>query len=209
LIEVRNLTKRFRRATAVEDLSFDVPSGRITGFLGPNGAGKTTTLRILLGLALPTSGQATIGGRQYGSLDVPLRSVGAVLEASNYHPARSGRNHLRVMAAAAGIAEPRVDEVLQQVQLTGAATRKVGAYSLGMRQRLSVAAALLGEPEKSLAQISALAQLPSTNLLWMDACPALAPVRGDPRFAEARAMIAARVAQLWGSVGTWPDERGA
>jgi ABC-2 type transport system ATP-binding protein len=147
LIEVRNLTKRFRRATAVEDLSFDVPSGRITGFLGPNGAGKTTTLRILLGLALPTSGQATIGGRQYGSLDVPLRSVGAVLEASNYHPARSGRNHLRVMAAAAGIAEPRVDEVLQQVQLTGAATRKVGAYSLGMRQRLSVAAALLGEPE--------------------------------------------------------------
>jgi ABC-2 type transport system ATP-binding protein len=147
LIEVRNLTKRFRRATAVEDLSFDVPSGRITGFLGPNGAGKTTTLRILLGLALPTSGQATIGGRQYGSLDAPLRSVGAVLEASNYHPARSGRNHLRMMAAAAGIPESRVDEVLQQVQLTGATTRKVGAYSLGMRQRLSVAAALLGEPE--------------------------------------------------------------
>jgi ABC-2 type transport system ATP-binding protein len=147
LIEVRNLTKRFRRTTAVEDLSFDVPGGRITGFLGPNGAGKTTTLRILLGLALPTSGQATIGGRQYGSLDAPLRSVGAVLEASNYHPARSGRNHLRMMAAAAGIPESRVDEVLQQVQLTGATTRKVGAYSLGMRQRLSVAAALLGEPE--------------------------------------------------------------
>jgi ABC-2 type transport system ATP-binding protein len=147
LIEVRNLTKRYRRATAVDDLSFGVPKGRITGFLGPNGAGKTTTLRILLGLALPTRGDATIGGRRYRALESPLRTVGAVLEASNYHPARSGRNHLRLMAAAGGIDEARVDAVLEQVELTTAARRKVGAYSLGMRQRLSVAGALLGAPE--------------------------------------------------------------
>ena len=147
MIEVRNLTKRFGRATAVDDLSFDVPRGRITGFLGPNGAGKTTTLRILLGLALPTRGDATIAGRRYRALESPLRTAGAVLEASNYHPARSGRNHLRVIAAAAGIPEGRIDAVLGQVELAGAAGRKVGTYSLGMRQRLSVAAALLGEPE--------------------------------------------------------------
>jgi ABC-2 type transport system ATP-binding protein len=147
LIEVQHLTKRFRRATAVDDLSFSIPKGRITGFLGPNGAGKTTTLRILLGLALPTRGDATIAGRRYRALESPLRTVGAVLEASNYHPARSGRNHLRVMAAAGGIDEARVDAVLEQVELTAAARRKVGGYSLGMRQRLSVAGALLGEPE--------------------------------------------------------------
>jgi ABC-2 type transport system ATP-binding protein len=124
-----------------------VPRGRITGFLGPNGAGKTTTLRVLLGLALPTSGRATMAGRRYRELDAPLRTVGAVLEASNYHPARSGRNHLLVLAAAAGISRQRVDRVLADVELTGAAKRRVGGYSLGMRQRLSVAAALLGEPE--------------------------------------------------------------
>jgi ABC-2 type transport system ATP-binding protein len=146
MIEVRSLTKRFRGTTAVEDLSFSVPRGRITGFLGPNGAGKTTTLRILLGLVLPTSGQATIEGRRYRDLESPLGTVGAVLEASNYHPARSGRNHLRVMATAAGIPSPRIDEVLAEVELASAAARKVGAYSLGMRQRLSVAAALLGRP---------------------------------------------------------------
>jgi ABC-2 type transport system ATP-binding protein len=147
LIEVRNLTKRFRGATAVDGLGFTVPDGRITGFLGPNGAGKTTTLRILLGLVRPTSGEAVIDGKRYRELREPLRSVGAVLEASNYHPARSGRNHLRVVAAAAGLARRRVDEVLAQVELTGAAQRRVGGYSLGMRQRLSVATALLGEPK--------------------------------------------------------------
>ena len=147
MIEVQNLTKRFRSTTAVDDLSFSIPKGRITGFLGPNGAGKTTTLRILLGLALSTRGRATVAGRLYRELDSPLRTVGAVLEASNYHPARSGRNHLRVMATAAGIPRSRVEEVLAQVELGAAAKRKVGAYSLGMRQRLSVAAALLGEPE--------------------------------------------------------------
>jgi ABC-2 type transport system ATP-binding protein len=147
MIEVEHLTKRFRSATAVDDLSFSVPRGRITGFLGPNGAGKTTTLRIVLGLALPTSGRASVAGRRYRELDAPLKTVGAVLEASNYHPARSGRNHLRVLATAAGIAQARVDQVLAQVELSDAAKRRVGGYSLGMRQRLSVAAALLGEPE--------------------------------------------------------------
>jgi ABC-2 type transport system ATP-binding protein len=147
VIEVEHLTKRFRSATAVDDLSFSVPAGRITGFLGPNGAGKTTTLRVLLGLALPTSGRATVAGRRYRELAAPLRTVGAVLEASNYHPARSGRNQLRVLAAAAGISPARVDQVLAEVELSAAAKRRVGGYSLGMRQRLSVAAALLGEPE--------------------------------------------------------------
>ena len=147
MIEVEHLTKRYRHATAVDDLSFSIPRGRITGFLGPNGAGKTTTLRVLLGLALPTSGRATVAGRRYRELDAPLRTVGSVLEASNYHPARSGRNHLRVLATAAGISRSRVDDVLAEVELSEAARRRVGGYSLGMRQRLSVAAALLGEPE--------------------------------------------------------------
>jgi ABC-2 type transport system ATP-binding protein len=147
MIEVEHLTKRFRSATAVDDLSFSVPRGRITGFLGPNGAGKTTTLRVLLGLALPTSGRASVAGKRYRELEAPLETVGAVLEASNYHPARTGRNHLRVLAAAAGIANARVDQVLAEVELSDAARRRVGGYSLGMRQRLSVAAALLGEPE--------------------------------------------------------------
>ena len=147
MIEVEHLTKRFRSATAVDDLSFSVPRGRITGFLGPNGAGKTTTLRVLLGLALPTSGRASVAGKRYRELAAPLKTVGAVLEASNYHPARTGRNHLRVLAAAAGIANARVDQVLAEVELSDAARRRVGGYSLGMRQRLSVAAALLGEPE--------------------------------------------------------------
>ena len=147
MIEVEHLTKRFRSTTAVDDLSFSVPRGRITGFLGPNGAGKTTTLRVVLGLALPTSGRASFAGKRYRELDEPLKTVGAVLEASNYHPARSGGNQLRVLATAAGISRARVDQVLADVELSGAAKRRVGGYSLGMRQRLSVAAALLGEPE--------------------------------------------------------------
>jgi ABC-2 type transport system ATP-binding protein len=147
MIEVEHLTKRFRSATAVDDLSFSVPRGRITGFLGPNGAGKTTTLRVLLGLALPTNGRASVAGKRYRELEAPLETVGAVLEASNYHPARTGRNHLWVLAAAAGIENARIDQVLAEVELSDAARRRVGGYSLGMRQRLSVAAALLGEPE--------------------------------------------------------------
>ena len=146
MIEVADLRKRYRKATAVDGLSFTVPTGRITGFLGPNGAGKTTTLRILLGLVRPTSGSATIEGLSYRRLENPIETVGAVLEATNFHPKRSGRNHLRVLAAAAGVPPRRVEEVLAEVELGPVARRAVGGYSLGMRQRLSVAGALLGRP---------------------------------------------------------------
>ena len=146
MIEVVDLRKRYRTATAVDGLTFRVPDGRITGFLGPNGAGKTTTLRILLGLVHATAGTATIDGKTYRELDEPIRNVGAVLETSNYHPKRSGRQHLRVLCAAGGLSEARADEVLELVGIAGAADRAVGGYSLGMRQRLSVAGALLGSP---------------------------------------------------------------
>jgi ABC-2 type transport system ATP-binding protein len=147
VIEVVDLRKRYRKATAVDGLSFKVRDGRITGFLGPNGAGKTTTVRILLGLVHPTSGTATIDGRRYRALEDPVRRVGAVLEATNFHPKRTGRNHLRTLATAAGVAAPRVDALLEFVGLGNVARRAVGGYSLGMRQRLSVAGALLGDPE--------------------------------------------------------------
>ena len=146
-LEARGLTKRFGSTTAVDDLSFAIEPGRITGFLGPNGAGKTTTLRMLLGLVHPTTGEALVNGLPYRRLVDPVRSVGAVLEASSYHPTRSGRNHLRVLATAAGVPPRRVDEVLAEVELGAVARRRVGTYSLGMRQRLSVAAALLGGPK--------------------------------------------------------------
>jgi ABC-2 type transport system ATP-binding protein len=145
-VEARSLTKRYGSTMAVDGLSFAIPAGRITGFLGPNGAGKTTTLRALLGLVRPTSGEALVGGSPYARLGDPLRAVGAVLEADTFHSGRSGRNHLRVLAAAAGIPSPRVDEVLAEVDLTAAARRRAGGYSLGMRRRLSVAGALLGRP---------------------------------------------------------------
>jgi ABC-2 type transport system ATP-binding protein len=147
VIEVTDLRKRYRSTTAVDGLTFRVRDGRITGFLGPNGAGKTTTLRVLLGLVLPTSGTATIDGRRYRALDDPIRRVGAVLEATNFHPKRSGRSHLRMLAAAGKVRASRVDELLEFVGLANVGRRKVGAYSLGMRQRLSVAGALLGEPD--------------------------------------------------------------
>jgi ABC-2 type transport system ATP-binding protein len=146
-IEIQGLTKRFGEVVAVEDLSFSVPRGTVTGFLGPNGAGKTTTLRMLLGLVEPTDGTATIEGRPYRELTDPLHRVGAILEASNFYPGRTGRNHLRVHAVAGGIDATRIDAVLELVGLTGAAGRRVGGFSLGMRQRLALATALLGEPE--------------------------------------------------------------
>ncbi len=145
-IEVQRLTKRFGAVTAVDDLSFAVRSGTVTGFLGPNGAGKTTTLRMLLGLVAPTAGTATIGGRPYAEIEDPLPQVGAVLEASSFHPGRSARDHLRVMCAAAGLPAERADQALRQVGLSDAAKRRVGGFSLGMRQRLGLAAALLGDP---------------------------------------------------------------
>jgi ABC-2 type transport system ATP-binding protein len=146
-ITVEGLTKRFGDVLAVDRLDFTVEQGTVTGFLGPNGAGKTTTLRMLLGLVAPTSGRATIGGRPYRELTDPLRRVGAVLEAGGFHPGRSARDHLRILATTAGLAPRRVEEVLEQVGLAAAADRRVGGFSLGMRQRLGLASALLGEPE--------------------------------------------------------------
>jgi ABC-2 type transport system ATP-binding protein len=145
-IVARRLTKRFGDVTAVDGLSFEVVPGRVTGFVGPNGAGKSTTLRMLLGLVEPDDGQATILGLPYASLEDPITVAGAVLEVQSFHPLRSGRNHLRVLAAASGIDDARVDEVLEIVGMTAAARRKAGKYSLGMRQRLGLAAALLGDP---------------------------------------------------------------
>jgi ABC-2 type transport system ATP-binding protein len=147
VIEVDHLTKRYGRTVAVDDLTFRVTPGRITGFLGPNGAGKTTTLKAILSLIRPTSGSTRVLGKHYRELDDPARKVGAVLETSRYHPGRSGRNHLRVLAAQAGIPRERIEEVLELVAMKGAAKRRVGGYSMGMRQRLGLAAALLGEPE--------------------------------------------------------------
>jgi ABC-2 type transport system ATP-binding protein len=147
LIDVVGLSKRFGKTQAVAGLSFRVEPGTITGFLGPNGAGKSTTLRAVLGLVLPDAGSATVLGVPYRQLDRPLHRVGAVLEASEVHPGRSGRNHLRVQAAAAGLPASRVEEVLSLVELSAAAKRRVKGYSLGMRQRLGLATALLGDPE--------------------------------------------------------------
>jgi ABC-2 type transport system ATP-binding protein len=147
VIEVESLTKRFGKTLAVDDLTFDVQPGAITGFLGPNGAGKSTTLRAVLGLVRPDRGRTTVLGVPYAELDRPLHRVGAVLEASDMHPGRSGRNHLRALAAAAGLPGSRVDAVLELVELGGAARRRAGGYSLGMRQRLGLASALLGDPE--------------------------------------------------------------
>ncbi len=146
MIEVRNLKKRYGDIFAVDDLSFEVRPGVVTGFLGPNGAGKSTTMRIILGLDHPTSGEARIEGRRYQTLDQPLWHVGALLESEALHPARSARNHLRVAAHSNGIPTSRVDEVLEQVGLAGVGRRRVKTYSLGMRQRLGIAAALLGNP---------------------------------------------------------------
>jgi ABC-2 type transport system ATP-binding protein len=146
-IEIRGLTKRYRSVTAVDGVSFTAEPGRVTGFLGPNGAGKTTTLAMLLGLAEPAAGTATIGGARYADLDDPVRRIGAVLEANGAHEGRTGRNHLRVLCRAAGIPPERADTLLAAVGLAGAANRTVAGYSLGMRQRLGVAAALLGDPQ--------------------------------------------------------------
>ena len=146
-VVAESLTKRFGTLVAVDDLSFALEPGTITGFLGPNGAGKTTTLRMLLGLAAPTSGRALVFGEPYAQLaDAALR-IGAVLEATDFHPGRSGRDHLRMLSDAVELPRSRVEEVLRLVELTDAAGRRVKGYSLGMRQRLGLAAALLGDPE--------------------------------------------------------------
>ena len=146
-LEVAGLTKHFGTTVALDDLSFTVRPGVVTGFLGPNGSGKTTTLRCLLGLVEPTRGSATIDGQRYRDLADPVHTVGASLEASSFHPGRTARAHLQVMALAAGVPTERVDALLHQVGLTDAAGRRVGGFSLGMRQRLALAQALLGDPE--------------------------------------------------------------
>jgi len=147
IVRAESLSKRFGNVLAVDDLSFELEAGTITGFLGPNGAGKTTTLRMLLGLASSTSGSAVVFDRPYPELERPASRVGAVLEATDFHPGRSGRDHLRMLSRAAELPDSRTDEVLRLVDLEGAAGRRVKGYSLGMRQRLGLAAALLGDPE--------------------------------------------------------------
>jgi ABC-2 type transport system ATP-binding protein len=146
-LEVRGLTKTFGPVTAVQEVSFRAPAGQVTGLLGPNGSGKTTTLRATLGLVRPTAGTVLIGGLPYRNLPRPRRIVGAMLEATGFHPGRRARDHLRVLAAAADVPDQRVDEVLDQVGLAGAAGRRVRGFSLGMKQRLGLAAALLGDPQ--------------------------------------------------------------
>jgi ABC-2 type transport system ATP-binding protein len=146
-IEVRGLTKSFGRVTAVRELTFTAPAGQVTGFLGPNGSGKTTTLRSVLGLVRPDAGTVLIGGVPYRELARPRRAVGALLEATGFHPGRRARDHLRVLTAAAGIPGHRADEVLGQAGLASSGQRRVREFSLGMRQRLGVAAALLGDPQ--------------------------------------------------------------
>ncbi len=145
-INIQGLVKVFGAVRAVDDLSFTVAPGRVTGFLGPNGAGKTTTLRVLLGLVAATEGSATIGGRRYDEFDHPARVVGAALEASSFHPGRSARDHLRVYAPQVGVPDSRCEEVLEVVGLTEVADRRVGGFSTGMRQRLGLATTLLGDP---------------------------------------------------------------
>src|SRR4029079_13806756 len=144
VVVAESLTKRFGKLTAVEDLSFSLEPGTITAFLGPNGAGKTTTLRMLLGLARPTSGRALVFDRPYAELDRPALRIGAVLEATDFHPGRSARNHLLTLTRATGLPASRADDVLKIVGLDSAAGRRVKGYSLGMRQRLGLASALLG-----------------------------------------------------------------
>ena len=143
---IEHLTKRYGDHTVVDDLTFTVEPGKVTGFLGPNGSGKSTTMKMMLNLATADAGRATIGGQHYRDLTEPARTVGAMIESDAFHPGRSGRNHLRVLADATGIPQDRIDEVLEEVGLADAADRHAGAYSLGMRQRLGLAGALLGEP---------------------------------------------------------------
>ncbi|MBE1562501.1 ATP-binding cassette domain-containing protein [Nonomuraea africana] len=146
MIEVKQLTKRYGSARAVDDLSFTVEPGHVTGFLGPNGAGKSTTMRLILGLDTPASGEALVNGRRYTTLARPLHEVGALLDANALHPGRSADNHLLCLARSNGIGPVRVAEVLEQVGLAGVARKKAGGFSLGMKQRLGIAAALLGDP---------------------------------------------------------------
>ncbi|MGB3414715.1 MAG: ATP-binding cassette domain-containing protein [Microbacteriaceae bacterium] len=165
-LEFTNLSKNFGTVFAVKDLTFTVEPGKVTGLLGPNGSGKTTTLRTLLGLVKASAGTATIGGKAYISLDNAPQTVGAVLETNSFHPAHTARRHLRIQAAASGISPKKIDSVLEQVGMSDAADRKIGGYSLGMRQRLGLAAALLGDPQV-LVMDEPINGLDPQGILWM------------------------------------------
>jgi ABC-2 type transport system ATP-binding protein len=166
MIEARHLSKRYGSRLAVDDLSFTVESGKVTGFLGPNGAGKSTTMRLLLGLDRPGRGQARIGGRPYRDLRFPLRTAGALLEAQAVHPGRSARSHLRCLAQTHGLPPRRVDEVIALTGLGGVAGKRAGGFSLGMRQRLGIAAALLGDPQALLLD-EPVNGLDAEGVLWI------------------------------------------
>src|SRR5215468_1635206 len=191
-IEVRGLTKTFGAVTAVRDVSFTAPAGQITGFLGPNGSGKTTTLRVVLGLIRPTAGEALIGGVPYRSLAQPRRCVGALLEATGFHPGRRARDHLRVLAAAGGVPDRRVDEVLGLVDLGPSANRRVREFSLGMRQRLGLAAALLGDPQVLLLDEPANGLDPA-GIAWLRAL--LRRLAGEGRTIVVASHVLGEVAQ--------------
>jgi len=192
MIEVAGLTKRFGDQIAVDGLSFAAPAGQVTALLGPNGAGKTTTFRILLGLARSAAGSALIEGRPYAELDRPRETVGAVLESSGFHPARTGRDHLRVVATAAAIPEGRVDEVLAFVGLKRAADRRVGGYSTGMRQRLALAGALIGDP-RALVLDEPTSGLDPEGVAWMRSL--LRELAGEGRCVLLASHLLAEVAQ--------------
>lgn len=191
-IEVRHLTKRFGSVTAVEDLTFGIEPGEVTAFLGPNGAGKTTTLRLLLGLMTPTSGTATINGRSYADLADPLRQVGAVLESASFHPGRTARAHLRLQALAANAAQRRVDTLLDLVGLGDNADRRVGGFSLGMRQRLGLATALIGDP-KTLILDEPASALDPAGVRWLR--DLLRDMAGEGRTVIVSSHLLAEVAQ--------------
>lgn len=193
-VVVEHLTKRYGATVAVDDLSFSIRRGTVAGFLGPNGAGKTTTFRMLVGLAAPTSGVARVFGHPYRSLNEPIRRVGALLEISGYHPGRTARNHLRLLGRTAGIPDARADELLALVDLEYAADRAVGGYSSGMRQRLGLAAALLGDPELLLLDEPANGLDPK-GMRWLrEFLRRLAHDRGKTVFVSSH--VLAEVAQL-------------
>ncbi len=196
-VEVRDLTKTFGRQTAVRGLSFTAPAGTITAFLGPNGSGKTTTLRIALGLVRPSAGEALIGGRPYRELAHPRRSVGAMLESAGFHPGRRARDHLRVIAAASAWPDSRVDEVLRQTGLAEAAGRRVRGFSLGMRQRLGLAAALLGDPGVLLLDEPANGLDPA-GIAWLRGL--LRGLAADGRTVLIASHVLSEIAQIAGQV---------